>query len=243
MRIYHISDLHIRGDMKHNKVVADALKKLQEAVHSEDFVVITGDITDDGKDGQYRNATDLLKPLSQQLPVGHLIMVPGNHDYGIIGTLYSKACADRFHKLKSLLTANQQSVDLGNGRGVEFLHLDTCLRTGSVVDLAQGKVGWWRRLRLKQELERIRKKKWTSVVLMHHSPLCTDWWLRLQDAQQFLGVVLGRAGYVLFGHTHGVASQHYPMGLPEDQAQTWMYDAGALFQGKGPHVLEIGGAP
>jgi hypothetical protein len=64
--------------------------------------------------------------------------------------------------------------------------------------------------------------------------------LRLQDAQQFMGVVLGHADYVLCGHTHGTMQHHYPMGLPEELAQTWIHDPGALFQGKGPTVLEIG---
>ena len=257
IRLHHIGDLHVRSDIDNNRVVSEKLKEIRADWDSRvrghfvpsalswernenkdnDWLIITGDITDDGKERQYSRAWDLLYPFC-----GRMIMVPGNHDYGAIGNFYSKKCAERFHSFRAGMKAVRESVDdtSTQGFGVEFLLLDTCLHTGSVVDLAQGKVGFWRRLWLKRELARIRKKGWKSVVVMHHSPLESKWWLRLQDAQQFLGVVLGHADYVLCGHTHhGFGKQHYPSGLPEELAQTWIYDAGALFQGKGPHVIEV----
>jgi 3',5'-cyclic AMP phosphodiesterase CpdA len=241
MYLYHISDLHVRSNMRNNEVVEKKLCRLEEDMGPEDILVVTGDITDDGKYTQYNVALDLLLPLRQKLLPGRIVVVPGNHDYGAIGNFYSKRCAERFHQLCTQVGGMTQSVcdPLEPGFGIEFLRLDTCLRTGSVVDFAQGRVGWWARQKLKLELARIRQKGWKSVVVMHHSPLCNEWWMRLQDAKQFLGVVLGHADYVLCGHTHGVVKHHYPMGLPENQAQTWIYDAGALHQGKGPHIIMV----
>ena len=240
IRLHHISDLHVRRSLDNNRVVSEKLKEIRadwdRRFWGDDWLIVTGDITDDGREKQYSRAWDLLYPFR-----GRMVMVPGNHDYGALGNLYSKKSAERFHGFRAGLDSVRESVvDLQTqGFGVEFILLDTCLHTGTVVDFAQGKVGWWALWKLKYNLARIREKGWKSVVVMHHSPLENNWWLRLQDAKQFLGVVLGHADYVLCGHTHGVLKHHYPSGLPEELAQTWIYDAGALHQGKGPHVIEI----
>ena len=224
MRMIHISDLHLRGDMKHNRVVEEKLRKIQEMMGDGDVLVVTGDIVDDGKEDQYAHALRLLSPFK-----GRIVVVPGNHDHGRLGNFYSSACVKRFAKLRVALKAETNWMFRVDGFCVgQIIGLDTCMRTGSIVDFAQGRVGIWQRTRLKWKLDAMRKYRAVSVVAMHHNPYYTDWFCRLLDAKEFFGVVLGRADIVLMGHEHHERKTWYPSGIPEELAQTRLYAAGAL---------------
>lgn len=234
MRILHVSDLHLRGDMKHNRVVEEKLRQVQEMMGDGDVLVVTGDIVDDGKEDQYAHALRLLSPFK-----GRIVVVPGNHSFGWLGNFYSKECHRRFTKLRHELDAERPYLFRVDGIAVgEVIVLDTCLRSGGTVDFAQGKVGKVALWRLKRKLAAMRKVRAISVVAMHHNPFYTDWFLRLNDAREFFNVVLGHADIVLMGHEHKFRHSWYPMNLPEEQAQTRFWAAGSL-QYESTEVLQI----
>lgn len=237
MRLIHISDLHIRSDMKHNKVVAEKLRYIRGVMTTRDTLVITGDIVDDGKEKQYDNALALLLPFK-----GKLVLAPGNHDYAKLGNFYDPDCVKRFKKFRDELKANKSLV-LKNSSGKEtheIVVIDSNLKTGTIVDFAQGKLGWLKRMMLRQKLSSIKTKELQSVVVLHHNPFYTDWFCRLQDAKEFLDVVYGNADYVLMGHEHKERRIVYPQSLPESQAKTRLFAAASLQNEKtSPLIIQL----
>jgi 3',5'-cyclic AMP phosphodiesterase CpdA len=224
MRILHISDLHLRGDMKHNRVVEGKLRQVQEMMGDGDVLVVTGDIVDDGKENQYAHALRLLSPFK-----GRIVVVPGNHSFGLLGNFYDRECQRRFAKLRHALCADTPWMFRIDGIAVgEIIVLDSCMRTGSIVDFAQGQIGRWNLWKLKRKLDAMKKARAISVVALHHNPFYTDWFCRLNDAKQFFDVVLGRADIVLMGHEHKYRHTWFPSGLPESEAQTEFWAADAL---------------
>ena len=224
MRMIHISDLHLRGDMKHNRVVEEKLRQVQEMMTDGDVLVVTGDIVDDGKENQYAHALRLLSPFK-----GRIVVVPGNHSFGALGNFYSKACHERFAKLRHALCAEKPYMFRVDGIAVgEIIVLDSCMRTGSIVDFAQGQIGRWNLWKLKRKLDAMKAARAISVVALHHNPFYQDWFCRLNDAKKFFETVLGRADIVLMGHEHKYRHSWYPSGLPEEQAQTRFWAADAL---------------
>lgn len=224
MRILHVSDLHLRRDPKHNVIAADKLAWASTEMGEGDVLVVTGDITDDGREGQYAHALDLLAPFA-----GRIVVVPGNHDLGALGNFYSKACHKRFAKLRHALCADTPWMFRIDGIAVgEIIVLDSCMRTGSIVDFAQGQIGRWNLWKLKRKLDAMKKARAISVVALHHNPFYTDWFCRLNDAKQFFATVLGRADIVLMGHEHKFRHTWFPSGMPESEAQTEFWAADAL---------------
>lgn len=224
MRILHVSDLHLRCDPKHNAIVADKLAWVSTEMGAGDVLVVTGDITDDGRVEQYANALQLLSPFA-----GRIVVVPGNHDFGLLGNFYDRECQKRFAKLRHALCADTPWMFRVDGIAVgEIIVLDSCMRTGSIVDFAQGQIGRWNLWKLKRKLDAMRAARAISVVALHHNPFYTDWFCRLNDAKKFFETVLGRADIVLMGHEHKYRHTWYPSGLPEEQAQTEFWAADAL---------------
>jgi 3',5'-cyclic AMP phosphodiesterase CpdA len=224
MRIFHVSDLHLRRDPRHNVIVADKLAKLFPSFGEGDVLVVTGDITDDGREEQYAHALTLLAPFA-----GRIVITPGNHDFGALGMIYSKDCHKRFTKLRHALCADKPYLFRVDGEAVgEIIVLDSCMRTGSLVDFAQGQIGRWNLWKLKRKLDAMKKAGAVSVVALHHNPFYQDWFCRLNDAKKFLETVMGRADVVLCGHEHKYRHTWFPSGLPEDQAQTLFWAADAL---------------
>jgi 3',5'-cyclic AMP phosphodiesterase CpdA len=230
MNIYHISDLHLRTQPKHNELVADRLKKLKSVMAFGDVLVVTGDITDDGHEAQYAHALELLKPFK-----GVIVTVPGNHDYGPWGNIYSKECVKRYAKLRAALGCDKPFIfsNLVSVKG-EIIMLDTCLRTTAPIDFAQGKVGWLALKKLVWKLKAIKAAGARSVIAMHHSPYEMDWVLKLQDSKEFLRSVLGLVDVLLFGHEHRTDYFWFPPTQPPAKAVTHVSLAGAFFK---PNVV------
>lgn len=72
----HLSDLHIgRSDSTDRRAVSLCRALVERQV---DHVVVTGDVTHRGRQGELRRFREIFAPLSQQ---GRLTVVPGNHDW------------------------------------------------------------------------------------------------------------------------------------------------------------------
>lgn len=192
MKIYHISDLHVRSDMKHNYQVESKLYTLSQKLGPVDMVILTGDVTDDGSEVQYANALKLLTPFTSRI-----IVVPGNHDYAASGLFYNKACVKRFNVFASLLNfPRNEFYDL------RILPIDSNLKTTTPFDFAKGKVGWWNRRAIKKFGLKCKADKKVSLVCMHHTPFEERWALELKDAEELLRACEGYVDYVLVGHEH-----------------------------------------
>ena len=206
MKILHISDLHFHKDQENNKAANRLLKTINNKFPNH-YLVVTGDITDDGHKEQYQNALEALKPF-----VGRIFIVPGNHDDGTIGNLYSLKKANRFDAYLSG-PLNQRGFFAGDNLPVvnvvddiKFIALDSNLETENPFDFACGRIG-------KQQLEVLdtilnkNPDDRKTVLFCHHHPFIrNDPFIKMQDANEFARIIYGRVDILLFGHRHVMES-------------------------------------
>lgn len=85
----HLSDLHFRATQRWERcrVLTSLLAFLRQDADAggptPQFVTVTGDIADKGREAEYDRAEDFLRQLLETLqldPAQHLFLVPGNHD-------------------------------------------------------------------------------------------------------------------------------------------------------------------
>ena len=197
MKFIHLSDLHIHKDDKKNQAVAQMLQRIQSQ-YPQHYLIVTGDITDDGDQKQYENAAALLSPFA-----GRIYTTCGNHDYGNLGNFYEKARELRYSAFEQQMNlpnrVNQlYSVVLENK--AKLIALDSNLRTNHVLDFACGKIEEEQLNQLHQELTATSLPK---IVALHHHPFIhLDPTMKLLDAEKFLECCSGKTDALLFGHRH-----------------------------------------
>jgi 3',5'-cyclic AMP phosphodiesterase CpdA len=177
-------------------------------------VLITGDIVDDGKKKQYRNAVNLIKPLVEE---GFTVLpAPGNHDYGPCGNFYTEESQAYFQKyiLKELIgyapaSDPENSMEklfpmVTSIDDVVFIGLDSVVGKEDVaMHFASGQVGEEQREHLITILTNpdiVFGKK--IVVYFHHHPFYRKIGLEMDDAKQVLRILANKAHFVCFGHKH-----------------------------------------
>ncbi|HFQ91042.1 MAG TPA: hypothetical protein ENK27_13295 [Desulfobulbus sp.] len=207
MKIIHLSDLHLHTNGRDNRDAARTLKTVREK-YPDHYVVITGDIVDDGHERQYENAFKLLKPFK-----GRLFIVPGNHDFGAAGNFYSLERARRFDDMLArpldqggtFQAENRPVVNVvreGKDR-VMFIGLDTNLETDTPFDFACGQVGRFQLRALASLLAQPEAADMTRVLFFHHHPFMrNDPFMKLLDARRLARVIYNKVDVVLFGHKH-----------------------------------------
>lgn len=216
-KFIHLSDLHIHGSNKRrdNRNCRKVVKFILNHYSNENpIILITGDITDDGKERQYKNAVDILRPLTEAgLSV---LAVPGNHDYGLFGNFYSEE-AKRFFRdyimydLMGIASAKDAYFEMEDlypmvtyVKDVLFIGLDSVVgNEDELLHFASGEVGKVQR----DKLVNILKSKSDQKVVMyfHHHPFCnsaTKFVMEMDDAKQVLRILSGLVDFVCFGHKH-----------------------------------------
>lgn len=210
LRFVHITDTHIGPTPHYTLYGRQPLAWLQRLVQQIgqlpcpiDFILHTGDVTEEGSADAYELAREALAPLARRWPI-HFVV--GNHDDGL--------------RLQSLLGGSTEplprldyAVDLGSHR---LLVLDT----RGPVDPGG--------LFLPQQADWVRQQATIDerplLVAMHHSPvpLDTAWldepppswggkFMYLEGAKLFLDAIAPlrtRVRGVFFGHVHGGFSVH-----------------------------------
>ena len=220
IRIAHVSDLHLHCRKQDNKKALALLERVRQVSSSTpatNYTLITGDITDDGDPGQYRQALAALQPF-----IGHLLLAPGNHDYGPLGSIYLKENAKAFDKLllhgvgiQQIYFNKQPLVDLlddGSGTQVLAVGLNSVSETVSPWDFARGNIGEEQLSALHTILSNPAYATAHKLVYLHHRPLkCHDWFLELVDAEDLMAILHQQGVTVAaFGHTGGSLQEHEP---------------------------------
>ena len=94
MKFMHISDLHISDEMHRNSGTTQSVELLRDVqriaeAESPNYVLLTGDITDSGKEQSFVNAKEWLfstvsvggeERIGLKLSPDKVFFVPGNHD-------------------------------------------------------------------------------------------------------------------------------------------------------------------
>lgn len=192
-----ISDSHIGFNKGANPDVTGTLAKaisrtaiVPAGMKSPDFMIHTGDITQNSKASEFDTAAQVIKSFKNET-----FYVPGEHDYIDDGEQYKQ----RFGK-----------GTLGNGwysynhKGVHFVGLNNCVQVDAMGNLGAEQLAW-----LKSDLAALSSS--TPVVVFAHIPLWMvyeKWGWGTADGAQALGL-LKRFGSVtvLNGHIHQVVQK------------------------------------
>ena len=191
-----ISDSHIGFNKGANPDVSGTLQKAIERVNlaggsqSPDFLIHTGDITQNSKAGEFDTAVQLVKGFKNEV-----FYVPGEHDYIDDGEQYKQ----RFGK-----------STIGNGwysfnhKGVHFVGLNNCVQVDAMGNIGAEQLAW-----LKTDLAGLSAS--TPVVVFAHIPLWMvyeKWGWGTHDGAEALAL-LKRFGSVtvLNGHIHQVVQK------------------------------------
>ncbi len=174
MKFIHLSDLHLHTHDEDN-VGAIATLDYVKATYPDHKLIITGDITDDGIEEQYKVAIKALEPCN-----GRVYICPGNHDFGAAGNFYSRERAERFDRMLSV-PLKQGGTFTGDptpvvnivrdgSTEVMLIALDTNLETDNPFDFACGEVGSAQLAALNTILNSPSSTAIKKILFFHHHP-------------------------------------------------------------------------
>ncbi|WP_263358134.1 metallophosphoesterase family protein [Acidicapsa ligni] len=192
-----ISDSHIGFNKGANPDVTGTLKKAIDRANLAapsmaipDFMLHTGDITQNSKASEFDTASQIIKGFKKDI-----FYVPGEHDFIDDGDQYKQ----RFGK-----------GTVGNGwysfnhKGVHFVGLNNCVQVDAMGNLGADQIAW-----LKSDLAGLSSS--TPIVVFAHIPLWMvyeKWGWGTHDGEQALAM-LKRFGSVtvLNGHIHQIVQK------------------------------------
>ncbi|MDJ0732553.1 MAG: 3',5'-cyclic-AMP phosphodiesterase [Nostocaceae cyanobacterium] len=188
--IAQVTDIHLFADenqellgMPTSESFGVVIQRLKELDSKLDLLLLTGDLSGDGKPESYERVDNLLRPL--QIPTYWL---PGNHD-----------CAMTMEEILNLgLFSRRKSFERG---GWHFILLDS-----SVPDCVHGHLSLETLDWLDFQLTITANKP--TLIALHHPPFAvnSDWLdtSKLQNSQELFAILdrHPQVKLVLFGHIH-----------------------------------------
>lgn len=180
MKIVQISDLHVGSQFLPEKfeTMVNEVNQL-----NPDFIVVTGDLTNEGLMKEYEQCKNLLTKLNAQ----KIITISGNHDYRNTGYLLFK----KYFPFETVneLSDNVVLVTVGTARP----------------DRNEGEVGYRQNLWLERTMKKYKDK--IKILAMHHHlvaiPDTGSDQLTVVDAGDVLRTILDTGvDLVLCGHKH-----------------------------------------
>lgn len=188
--IYHASDLHVRTSILgyiNNRRVQSLLKKISQyhnahCASDTAAAILTGDLTDEGKAGEYRKLQNFLAAIDPRITVR---VVPGNHDNGS-GIGFSRQSAVSFDQLAVNLGFDPQFINKYNKEypgyepysekftdstgttSVLVVYLNSCCEDGKE-DFATGNIGMYQLNCLEKLLAE--RGNIPCILCLHHKPV------------------------------------------------------------------------
>ena len=208
MKIIHLSDLHIgkSNNLEKAGILVDWILDQQDQ-HDSKFVIISGDLVDDGEEWQFLEARKLVERLRD---AGFTVLVaPGNHDYGPDGYRESKKSQRDFQELISGVDTYPH-LHLQAGVGVILLDSMAAEMKQREPWGAQGYLGKKQLQKLDLLLDELGENPAVEqiVLALHHHPFDYLFYHGLRDHADLKGVVSQpidgkpRVNALLFGHKH-----------------------------------------
>lgn len=195
IRFVHLTDPHIAVGEETIQFGVDTTRTFRRVLRAiaaseppPDFVLITGDLVNDGLPESYESLRDLLKTLP--CPI-HLSL--GNHD---------RRAAFRWVVLGESVPGEDPYCYVFHVQGTDFIVLDSYLEGTSAGILDRRQLDWL--------VEQLRISRGTPVVCVHHHfiPTGLAWLDRLilRNGEELAGIlrVHPAVPLVLFGHIHRV---------------------------------------
>jgi len=207
IELFHVSDLHFSKKKGAKEFLAKIKDTFKIEAKGKKYLLITGDITDDGFVKQFKKAAEALSPLA-----GSVRAVPGNHDYGNMGFIYHEERAKYFddvflaglgirHSYFAKIPFHEL-LDDGSGSKVLIIGLNSCTKTKDPFDIASGEIGEAQRLELERIIQRPEYAKIPKIVFLHHIPhrRAKGIGMSLRDYKQLMAIVKGKVDVLAFGH-------------------------------------------
>jgi 3',5'-cyclic AMP phosphodiesterase CpdA len=216
MKFIHVSDLHFHRDNNDNKDAIKSLDYIQQA-YPNHYLIVTGDIADDGHEEQFENAYSSLSKFMNSDGTPKVFICPGNHDFGAAGNFYSEERAVRFDAMLTK-TLRQGGTFTGDSTPVVnilkeikgaiitevmLIALDTNIESEHPFDFACGEVGEKQLAALKNIVLNPSTSHMKKILFFHHHPFMhNDPFMELKDARDLLRTIYSRVDVVMFGHKH-----------------------------------------
>jgi len=172
------------------KKAIDRANVVPAGMKAPDFMLHTGDITQNSKAAEFDTASQVIKGFKNEV-----FYVPGEHDYIDDGTQYKQ----RFGK-----------GTVGNGwysynhKGVHFVGLNNCVQVDAMGNMGEDQLKW-----LKSDLAGLSHS--TPIVVFAHIPLWMvyeKWGWGTKDGEQALAMLKPFGSVtVLNGHIHQVVQK------------------------------------
>ncbi len=203
--LVQLSDTHIRlpGQLAYRRVdtsafLAQAVAAVQAMAQAPTAVVVTGDLTDFGRAGEYAQLRALLAPLA--CPV---YLMPGNHD----DRVELRRAFPEHHWMQTSGDAFlQYAVDLG---GLRLVALDTAVTKAPHGELGAAHLAWL-------DAALAEDPTTPTIVAMHHPPFATFIGhmdeIGLQTGARELAAVIERhprVERIVCGHLHRSIQARY----------------------------------
>lgn len=206
MKFIQLSDLHFHCNPQDNIAATTTLEVVKER-YPDHYLIVTGDIVDDGHEEQYKRAYEALEPFNERI-----FICPGNHDFGAIGNFYSRERAERFDKFLSI-PLKQGGTFTGDDTPVVnvlkdktdcvmLIALDTNLETDHPFDFACGEVGTEQLASLDTILSTSPSDRIKILFFHHHPFIHNNPFMEIKNARELMRVIYGKVHLLLFGHKH-----------------------------------------
>lgn len=220
-----IADTHVRSDPKENQILQDHLEAL-EAQFPACWLVIAGDVTDNGTEAEYKEAYRLLASWKNRC-----LLVPGNHDNsGYHGLRWDAKAAARWTKFSTKMSNSSDTV---TGDWV-ICGLDSVNAHPDILELAQGELGEAELNRAKDVIQQAHNAGKKICLVLHHQPSDSprsgtskpltatedqflNWAEKLKDSSEFLSIAYGGetgADKIIAGHLHTHLEWTATQGIP-----------------------------
>lgn len=208
LTLIHLTDLHV-GKSKQATRHAGELADWISFNHPGARVLVTGDLTQDGRSSQCRRAANLLAKLAETNPV---LTVPGNHDYGFTGLVFERDSWKNYYSHLALPLGDWGEADTTRWLDVDepglgvlvddhvvFLGLDSS-DPKNVKLAARGYISEWLAGLLVEAL--VSHKGKTRIVMLHHHPFRGGPLTALSGTRRLVAALRNNCELLLFGHHH-----------------------------------------
>jgi len=196
MKFIHLSDTHILGreepslyGLNPDIMLKRALKSIKKMHKDAAFIVITGDISDNGKKLSYKK----LKTVAKKSKI-EILPILGNHDFRENFAYY-------FPELMCKNGFIQYVREVDN---IAFIFLDTLSIGNAYGELCSIRLSW-----LKEQLERF-KNRYIYIFMHHHPVECglymMDNYANFKSSDEFWKLLdnYNNIKHITFGHIHGI---------------------------------------
>jgi len=194
IKFVQITDLHLLGNPKarlHNIPITEVhlkiIDKIKNIESEIEFILITGDISENGSEESYFNAREIFSGLSKPI-----YWIAGNHDN-----------MDAIHLFNN--RRNIKSKKSFSTNAIHFILLNSVAPSPDGGNRSRGVLSNVELTFLKNEIEQNPTKQ--IVIALHHPPIKSGTWKddrMLQNANDFFEVInqFDNQKLVLYGHQH-----------------------------------------